>query len=126
MFAVDMLRMKKKPSGSGATVSAITPANEDDSGTLASNTFSAHTLTVTGGTSVSYVWSFPANNGLGTWTINSGQGTAGAIPRVTGVADLDFATATLRCTVTDNGTDFVRDCSITYSRDTGGGATMTL
>jgi hypothetical protein len=124
MFAVDMLRMKKKPGGV-VTVSAIAPATEDDSGTLASNTFGAHTLTVTGAASVTYTWSFPTFD-IGAWTINSGQGTAGAIPRVTSVADATTASATLRCTVVAGGVTYTRDCSLSYSRDTGGGTTMTL
>jgi len=126
MPANQVCQFRKKVATGSATVSAITPATEDDSGTLASNSFSVHSLTVTGAASVTYNWTFPATNGIGAWSINSGQGTSGVVPRVTTVADGNVGTATLRCTVVADGVTFTRDCTLSYARDTGGGTTMTL
>jgi len=108
------------------TVGNISPASEDGGlGTLGSKTFSAHSLTVTGAASVTYTWSFVSTVG-GSWTVNSGQGTNSAVPRVTSVADGATVTATFRCTVVADGTTYTRDSTLMYSRDSGGGVTMTL
>lgn len=108
-----------------AVVSAITPSSQSLGGTLAGQTFSPSSLTVTGGGTPTYVWSFPSS-GPGTWSVFSGQGTDTATARVTSAPDGAQSAATFRCTVTVDGVDYIRDTTLTYDRDSGGGATMTL
>jgi hypothetical protein len=81
-----------------------------------SRVFSAQTINMVGsGTISSYSWSFPATNGIGTWSIASGQGTATATPQVTGVGLTQQATATLRCSVVVNGATQILDTNFAYT-----------
>jgi len=113
-------------SAAPVVVGNITPSLQDTTGTTAAKTFSASSLTVTGAGSVTYTWSFVSVAG-GTWTVNSGQGTNSAVARVASVVDGATVTATFRCTIVANGTTYTRDCTLMYSRDSGGGGTtMTL
>lgn len=125
MPANQVCQFRKKVGGGSAIVSAITPASQSLSGTLASQTFTPSTLTVTGAASVTYTWSFLSSIN-GTWTINAGQGTSGGVARVTGVTDGTTASATFRCTIVADGVTYTRDTTLDYTRDTGGGTTMTL
>lgn len=105
----------KKAYASVTVTVSMSPGIQGLSGTVASRTFNSETVTVTGGTPTAYLWEV-VPNGNETWTINSGQGTATAAPRVTGVASGTTATATLFCTVTVGGAQYSTSTTLAYTR----------
>lgn len=81
---------------------SINPTSGNAIGDTAGNTFPACTVTVTGGAASSYTWGFTSIAG-GAWTVNSGQGTATAAPRVASVNFGSSVTATFYCDVVVSG-----------------------
>ena len=110
-YARAMLGRKLVP----AITVSIAPASQSLSGSVSSQTFNNEVITVTGGTPSSYTWGFISPTG-GSWTINSGQGTASAAARVTTVVAGEVADATLYCDVVINGVTYRRTAQLTYSR----------
>ncbi len=97
--------------GGGFTL-AISPGDQYRSGTTQIYTFTAETVTVTGGVSPSYNWSFIGGTS-GTWQIFSGQGTASCTIKVSNMsAGLD-GNILLTCTVVCAGV--AKDISTTLS-----------
>lgn len=117
--------------GPGSVSTEISPKLDANSGTLGSYTFVPFGITVNGGTPSSYNWYFTSATG-GTFTINAGQGTNQATPRVTGVADPGSASAVLWCDVVVGGVTYSQRINsfLSYDRDSGGcvavGVTVTL
>jgi hypothetical protein len=68
-------------------------------------------VTTSGGTPTGYSWSLTPTSGGGSWSIISGQGTAQATARVTGVATGTSANATFACTVSFSGTSATANAS---------------
>lgn len=93
-------------------------------GVTGSTVFNACSISVTGGTASSYVWSFlsPVN---GTFTENGGQGTFVFGSQVSGVAAGTTATATLQCVVTIGGTPYTVSTPLSYS-NTSGSSSFTV
>jgi len=81
----------------------------------AGTVFSGATLSSVGGTPSAYLWSI-VDPLSGTWSINSGQGTATCVALVAGVASPDTATCTLKCVATINGIDYTATSSLIYQR----------
>lgn len=108
-----------KKAGGSVTVS-LSPASQAYSGTLMSRTFSATTVSVTGGTPTAYNWGH-ANPYGGTWSVSNGQGTNSATSRVNWVANYDTATADFYCDVTVNGQVYRAVAYHSYERLGGGG-----
>jgi len=103
--------------GSGGAVSvSISPASQTlGPSAPAGAVFSGATLVAVGGTPSAYLWSLVSPLS-GTWSINSGQGTATCVALVAGVASPDTATCTLRCVATINGVDYAANSSLSYQR----------
>jgi len=93
-------------------------------GVTGSTVFNACSITATGGTPSSYVWSFvsPVN---GTFTDNGGAGTSVFGSQVSGVAAGTTATATLQCVVTIGGTPYTVSTPLSYS-NTSGSSSFTV
>lgn len=93
-------------------------------GVTGSVQFNACSITSTGGTPSSYVWSFlsPVN---GTFTENGGQGTYVFGSQVSGVAAGTTATATLQCVVTIGGTPYTVSTPLSYT-NTSGSSSFTV
>ena len=111
-YARAMLGRKNAPP---VTVS-MSPGTQSASGTLAAKTFAAETITVSGGTASSYTWGF-TDSINGSWTINSGQGTATAAPRVASVPSGEEATTTVYCDVVVGGVTHRRTANLSYIRE---------
>ena len=94
----------------------IAPPTQSASGTLASWTFSAATVTVTGGTPTAYNWLCTDDGSSGNWTISAGQGTATATCRVATVGSLEIATCNLQVEATVNGIGYFATAAIQYTR----------
>ena len=92
--------------GKKAITATVSPTSQVLSGLTTARTFSPTTVTVVGGTPSAYVWKHKNQSGLGTWSVNAGQGTATGTSRVTGVTAGDLSTAEFYCTVTVDGTDY--------------------
>jgi hypothetical protein len=107
--------------GGTVTVSALSPGNNTVTGS-SSTTFAAESVTVTGGSTITYTWSVSGTGG--TWTINSGQNTFSAAARVTGVAVGATATGTLTCNVVVDGTSYPRSCTLSLTNNATGGVTF--
>lgn len=93
-------------------------------GVTGSTVFNACSITATGGTPSSYVWSFvsPVN---GTFTDNGGAGTSVFGSQVSGVAAGTTATATLQCVVTIGGTPYTVSTPLSY-QNTSGSSSFTV
>ena len=93
-------------------------------GVTGSTVFNASSITATGGTPSSYVWSFvsPVN---GTFTDNGGAGTSVFGSQVSGVAAGTTATATLQCVVTIGGTPYTVSTPLSY-QNTSGSSSFTV
>ena len=90
-------------------------------GVTGSVLFNASSITVTGGTASSYVWSILSMVN-GTFSANGGQGTAVFGSQVSGVAAGTTATATLQCVVTVGGTPYVVTTPLSYQNTAGTGS----
>lgn len=95
---------------------SIAPPSQASSGTLAAWTFSAATVTVTGGTPTAYNWLCTDDGSSGNWSITAGQGTATATCRVATVGSLEIATCDLQVEVTVNGIGYFATAPIQYTR----------
>lgn len=86
---------------------AVAPTSRTLSAPSSSQTFASCTVTatVTGGSVTSYTWSCD-NQTDGTWTVNSGQGTATAAARVTGVSGGNVALCDFTCNVLVAGVNY--------------------
>lgn len=91
----------------------ISPISISNSGTPSFKTFASCTVTVTGGTVSSYTWS-NGNPQYGTWTVDSGQGTATAAAKVTNVIGHETATCDWTCTVIVAGATYVITAPLSY------------
>lgn len=97
---------------------SVSPASESASGSTTSHVFSALSARIGSGTATSYTWSFSAHAGPGTWSIASGQGTANAVPQVTGSTSGSTSTATCLCTIVANGVSYGVSSSLSYTQNT--------
>lgn len=112
MTPIAILKMRK----AGVAVSvSISPVSQSQSGAGPSNAFSAEVVSVTGGTASSFTWSFPTTNGMGSWSVASGQGTASAVAEISGLSSGDLASADFRCAVVVNGTTYNVTAPLDYS-----------
>lgn len=93
----------------------ISPLNQSDFGTLATNIFALTTVSVIGGTPSSYTWSLNLQNG-GTFSITSGQGTASVATSVASVMPGNTATARLICELVIGGRNFTIFSDLSYER----------
>jgi hypothetical protein len=91
----------------------VSPVERAESGFANSFTFGSFTATVTGGSPTAIVWSI-RNAGGGTWTVNSGQGTLVAAPRVTGIPNGGGVGADFTVTVTVAGVDYSASAFVFY------------
>lgn len=94
----------------------LAPGNQTQSYSTTAYNFPGQTITVTGGTASSYAWTVTVTSEFGNWTIQSGQGTATAVARVSGLSSGLSSTATLQCTVTVNGQQYVLSCQLIANR----------
>lgn len=96
---------------------SISPTSRTDTGTLSLHTFASFTVSVSGGTPTSYTWGF-LNDLNGSWTVQSGQGTATAAPKVAEAIDASPYTADFYCDVVVDGTTYraTAPCSYTNTR----------
>ena len=109
------------------SVSDIAPASQTLSNTQSSRSFNASVITVTGGTSISYVWSIAVDGANGDWSIASGQGTNSCQAHVANVPEGLISTGTLRCTVTVDGVVYIRDTVLSHEHvESGGVGGVTL
>lgn len=87
-------------------------------GAASDHTFTGVTISAVNGVPAGYTWSVISQSG-GTFTIFSGQGTATAVARVTGVLPATTATATLRCAVDIGAGSIVNvDVPLSYENTT--------
>ena len=93
----------------------VSPPTQTAAGSLAAWTFGTATVIVTGATPSAYAWDF-INAFTGLFAVNSGQGTAVASPKVSGVPSGEGADADFRCTVTINGVPWVVTQHLQYTR----------
>ena len=96
----------------GVTVT-ILPTSISDSAAAYNHTFAACTVTTTGGTPSSWLWTNEAPD-IGVWSVNSGQGTASAAARVAGVSGTTEASCTFQCATTVNGVVYYNSTALTF------------
>lgn len=98
----------------GAVV-LIDPDNQVSSSTTGLRIFAPTTVSASAGTITFYNWFFLYIDG-GSWTIDSGQGTATCTPKVTGVLSGFSASATLACAVTIDGVNYIATGYLEHNR----------
>lgn len=103
--------------GSGGDFSlSMSPGDQSPSGANATFDFTAEVVTINGfAGGATYSWALTNQIG-GTFTVLSGAGTNTVVVRVSGVASLGLATATVECTVTVGGISKVVTANLQYSR----------
>jgi hypothetical protein len=108
-------------------LTSVTPTSDTgNTGTTTSKTFVAFTASGGGGTASSYNWDFTSPSAGHTFTVNSGQSTATATPRVTGVAAGETASANFRCTITyTNGATDADTSAIDYQNTSSPSVTFS-
>lgn len=97
----------------------ISPTVQSQSATSAFYTFLPVTVTVTNATVTGYNWIFSNADPGPTWTVPSGQGTATATPRVSGVVNTGityYADFFCRITLLGGSTTDSPVCSLDYIR----------
>lgn len=101
-----------------ATSVWITPSSQSASNDTSGYTFGAFTANAGNGTVSAYSWTFSGSSGPGSWSIASGQGTANAVPEVTGSTGGSTSTVTLNCAQTINGVVYSSSSTISYTQNT--------
>jgi len=95
---------------------AMSPTSQSASGTGSSFTFPAMQALIGYGTASGYNWHFAGTTGSGTWNIQSGQGTATAIPDVSFSTPGSMSTATCLCDITFGGTVYTVSGTLSYTQ----------
>lgn len=113
MRPFDVLRMRK--AAPAVTVSIAPSSQVAGPAANAGWTFGTTTITVTGGTPTSYVWS-AAGDGVGNWGVSGGQGTATATCGVSLMPEGETGSCDFSCTVTVGGVGYTRSAFHQYSR----------
>jgi hypothetical protein len=101
----------KSWSDGGTVTVTMSPGAQSLSGTTTSKTFSAESISVSGGTPSSYSWSAVSQSG---GTFSASGSSSSCTPSVSGVSAGTTATATLRCVVNVGGTNYTKNASISY------------
>ena len=96
----------------------VSPTSQSATGTSSSHTWNPVTVTYSGGTPSSVVWSFSFTNG-GTFSYTTSNGGLTATPSVSGV--VDSCSGTLVCTVTFANETKTASCFLSYLVTSGGG-----
>ena len=97
---------------SGVYISNLNPNGVSEQGYNASYSRSVN-ITVASSYPVTYSWSFPSNPGG--WSMSGGSGSSVTIS--CSAAIKQTKTCTLRCTVTTNGTNYIKEASFSYYRE---------
>ena len=102
-------------SGGGFSLS-MAPGDQSPSGTAGTFDFNAEVVSINGfAGGATYGWALTNQLG-GTFTVLSGTGTNTVVARVSGVASLSLATATIECTVTIGGISKTVTANLSYNR----------
>lgn len=116
-----------------ATAVWITPQSQSATSDSTSYTFGTFGANTGNGTPSAYNWTFSGATGPGTWSIASGQGTANAVPEVTGSTAGSTSAVTINCAQTINGNVYSSSATVNYTQNTnllrtytGGSGTETV
>jgi hypothetical protein len=94
---------------------AMSPTSGSASGAGSSYTFGSFSAVIGYGSATSYAWSFSGQTGPGTWSVASGQGTANAVPQVTGCTPGTTSTANFVCTIVLGGYAYLISSPLSYT-----------
>jgi hypothetical protein len=94
-----------------------TPTSESVTGNNSTYAFGAITAHTGYGSPSSYSWSFSGQTGTGTWSVASGQGTATAVPQVSGTLANATTTANFNCQITQGGYSYTVSSALSYTQN---------
>jgi hypothetical protein len=90
----------------------LTPSSQSATNDTGSYTF-GNVAANSNGSPSAYNWTFSGVSGSGSWSIASGQGTANAVPEVTGAGGSN--SATLNCAMTIGGVSYTSSSTLSYT-----------